>query len=75
MLELPVNKDHYGLGYHSHQLTQRKATPNIAKGQIFLLPDIFTSVWHLIDGQISVVEDKDGITDEVFFVYQKDESQ
>lgn len=47
VLELPVNKDHVGLGYHSQNL--KKLVPSTIEGQVLLLPVIFTSVGHLVD--------------------------
>lgn len=76
VLELSVNKDHSGLGYYSQQTTVTKTMPNIVEGQVLPLPDIFTSVRHLMDGKISVVEEKeDDVVDEVGLVYQKLEGQ
>lgn len=41
------------------------------------LLDIFTSSWHLVYGQISVVEEEEeeGVADKIGLVYQKLEGQ
>lgn len=48
---------------------------NETKGHVLPLPDIFTSVGHLVDGQINVVEEEDIVADTLGPVYQKIEGQ
>lgn len=43
VLKLPVNKDIYVLGFHSHQQTQKNVTISAVKGHIPSLPDTFTN--------------------------------
>lgn len=74
VLELSVNKDRVGLGYHSQNL--KKLVSNVVEGQVLQLPVIFTSVRHLADGQISVMEvEEDGVTEEEGLLYPKKEDQ
>lgn len=68
VLELPVNKDHSSLGYHSQQSTLRKSMKKAIEGHVLPLLDIFTSVGHLVDGQISMVEE-DIVVDTVGLMY------
>lgn len=75
MLELPVKKDRYGLGYHSQQRAPRKTTMNAVKGHVLPLPDTFTSARHLIAGQIYGVEDEGSVSDAICFVYRRTEGQ
>lgn len=49
---------------------------NATEEQVLPLPDNFTSIGHLVDGKISVVEEEeDCVADEVGLVYQKLEGQ
>lgn len=74
VLEFPINKDCSGLGYHSQ--TVKKPMPNAMEGQVLPLLDIFTSARHLVDGQISAMdEEEDGVANEVRLVYQRLEGQ
>lgn len=36
----------------------KKLKPNVMEGKVLSLPDIFTSVGHLVDELISVVEEE-----------------
>lgn len=75
-LELHVNKDHSGLGYHSQQSNLKKPMTKATEGQVLPLQDIFTSVEQLVDGQVSVVEEEEeNIVGIVGLVYQKIEGQ
>lgn len=74
-LEFPANKDRFGLGYHSQQLTLKKTTTKASKGQVLPLPDIFTSDGNLVDVQINMVEEEDNFAHTVGLVYQKIDGQ
>lgn len=71
VLDLPMNKDRSRLGFHSHQLTQRKMDTRMVKGHIPSLPNTFTSASHLKDDLICVVGEGSCMSNEVCFVYQK----
>lgn len=70
ILEFPVNKDHSGMGYHYENM--KKIMPNVVKGQVLMLPNILTSVEHLVDGKITIVEEEeDGVSIGVGLVYKR----
>lgn len=49
---------------------------NVVEEHVLSLPDIFTSVEHLMDGQISVIEEEEDETIKIGeLVYQKFEGQ
>lgn len=69
MLDLPMNKVHSGLGYHS-QPPNVKKIPNAMEGQVLLLPE------DLGDGKICAMEvEEDGKVENVGLVYQRLEGQ
>lgn len=68
ILELPVNKDHTGLRYNSQNL--RKQSPIVVEGQMPPFSDFFSSVRHLRDDHVYVMEE-DGIDEEEGLVYKK----
>ena len=75
VLDFPVNKDRFGLGFRAHQTTQK---PNIAdtnKGLIPAIPDTFTSVGHLEDDLIFVIQAESSLPEEACLVYQRAEGQ
>lgn len=61
ILEIPINNDHTGLGYNSQNL--KKQTPIGAKRKILPLSEFFSSVGHLVNGQIFALEE-DGLVKE-----------
>lgn len=76
VLDLPVNKHLSSLGYHSQPSTVKKTIPNVVEGQVLPLLDIFISVGHLVDKQISAVEEEEGgFSNNVGPVYQKMEGR
>lgn len=71
VLELSVNKDRFGLGFHSYQLTQKKAATGVIKGKIPMIPGTFTSTRNLKDNLICIVGGESNVPNKVCFVYQK----
>lgn len=63
MLELPINKDNYGLGYNSQDL--KKTTLMAVNGQVPPLSDFFSRTGHLVDGHICSLEEEDEVEEEV----------
>lgn len=53
--DLLIDKDCSGFGYHSQPSIVKKTMSNVIEGQVLPLPDMFTSIGHLVDGQISMV--------------------
>lgn len=73
-MDFPVNKDHFGLGYHSQNV--KKLILNVVEGQILPLSEIFASSRHLIDWHIYAVEEEGvSVVDEEELVYKRMEGQ
>ena len=71
MLDFPVNKDKSGLGFHSHETTQKLSVASTNKGPIPVIPDTFTNAEHLGDNSICMMEEESSLLEEACFVYQK----
>lgn len=75
VLDFLVIKDRSGLGFHSHETTQKQSVANTNKGPIPMILDTFISAGYLGDDSICVMEEEIGFLEEARFVYQKAKGQ